>query len=81
MTLSANVTDLTVVSDRANDTHKLFVDISEIVCFTTVDEHAIKQHDIDMTFEEWELFKKVIDMGIEREIRKTLRTQNEVEEQ
>lgn len=68
MTLSADVQDLTVVDNHANDTHKMFADIGTgFVYFTTADQHAIKQHDISMTFEEWELFKQIIDMGIARE--------------
>ncbi|WP_425592499.1 hypothetical protein [Enterococcus dispar] len=68
MALSANIKDLTVVDSYDNDTHEMFADIGTgFVYFTTVDQHAIKQHDISMTFEEWELFKKIIDMGIARE--------------
>ena len=41
---------------------------SENVYIKVWDAHAIKEHDIEMTFEEWDTFKKIIDMGIARAI-------------
>lgn len=68
MALSADVKDLTVVDNHTNDTHELFADVGTgFIYFTTVDQQAIKQHDISMTFDEWELFKQIIDMGIAKE--------------
>lgn len=68
MALSADVQDLTVVGNHANDTHTMFADIGTgFIYFTTVDQQNVMQHDISMTFEEWELFKQIIDMGIAKE--------------
>ena len=68
MALLADVQDLTVVDNHANDTHTMFADIDTgLIYFTTVDQQNVMQHDISMTFEEWELFKQIIDMSIAKE--------------
>lgn len=68
MSLSAEIKELKVTCEYVNDTHELDVDVgSESVYIKVWDSHDIKEHDIEMTFEEWDTFKKIIDMGIARE--------------
>lgn len=68
MALSADVQDLTVVDNHTNNTHTMFVDVGTgFIYFTTVDQQDVMQHDISMTFVEWELFKQLIDLGIAKE--------------
>jgi hypothetical protein len=67
MSLSAEIKELKVTCEYVNDTHELDVNIeSESVYIKVWDNHDIKEHDIEMTFEEWDTFKKTIDMGIAR---------------
>lgn len=68
MTLSAEIKELKITCEYVGDTHELDVTVSsENVYIKVWDAHAIKEHDIEMTFEEWDLFKQTIDMGIARE--------------
>lgn len=68
MSLSAEIKELKVTCEYVNDTHELDVNVeSETVYIKVWDSHAIKEHDIEMTFEEWDIFKKIIDMVIARE--------------
>lgn len=68
MALSAEIKELKITCEYVDDTHELDVTVSsENVYIKVWDAHAIKEHDIEMTFEEWDLFKQTIDMGIARE--------------
>ena len=68
MALSAEIKELKITCEYVDDTHELFADVGAgFIYFTTVDQQAIKQHDISMTFEEWNLFKQIIDMGMAKE--------------
>lgn len=69
MSLSAEIKELKITCEYVGDTHELEVTVSsENVYIKVWDSHAIKEHDIEMTFEEWDTFKKIIDMGIARAI-------------
>lgn len=68
MSLSAEIKELKVTCEYVNGTHELDVNVgSESVYIKVWDNHDIKEHDIEMTFEEWDTLKKIIDMGIARE--------------
>ncbi|MGH1816616.1 hypothetical protein [Enterococcus casseliflavus] len=68
MSLSAEIKELKVTCEYVQDTHELDAAVGSATIMLTVwDSHAIKQHDIEMTFEEWDIFKKIIDMAIARE--------------
>lgn len=77
MSLSAEIKELKVTCEYVNDTHELDATVgSETLLFTVWDSNAIKQHDIEMTFEEWNTFKKIIDMGIAKERSKGQKLRN-----
>lgn len=51
-----------------NDEHTLYGKAEDsLVYITTTDYHGIKQHDFCMKPEEWELFKKIIDLNLAKE--------------
>lgn len=51
-----------------NDEHTLYGKVEEgLVYITTTDIHNVKQHDFCMEPEEWELFKKIIDLNLAKE--------------
>lgn len=64
-----NIDGLDFVSEWTDEAHILNVQTEDgHVFISTIDSHAIKQHDFIMTRDEWELFKRLVDVKFAEEV-------------
>lgn len=64
-----NIDEVEFISKWENDTHFLNAQVNAgRLYISTSDNHAIKQHDFDMSRSEWELFKQIVDIQFVEEV-------------
>lgn len=64
-----NIDGIEFISNWEDDTHVLNAQVDAgLLYISTSDNHAIKQHDFEMSRSEWELFKRLVDIQFIEEV-------------